>query len=819
MKFLEHLKAGLTYFDGAMGTQLMARGLGPGQAPESWNLSHPQQVLAIHRDYLAAGCQVISSNTFGAHPLKWENAPQLVQAGLSIARQAVDGWEGPAWVALDMGPTGRLMRPFGDLDFESAYRSFAGMVQAGRDQADLILIETLSDLFEAKAAILAAKENADLPVVVTLSLDEKGMLLTGGDIPALVALLEGLGVDALGLNCGLGPAEMLKLLPQLYEIASLPIVLCPNAGLPVSVDGKAVYKLSPQDFALAMEQLLRGGARGLGGCCGTTPEHLRQCVARTQHESPLPVHSRRRGWVSSYARAVDLAQGPYLVGERLNPTGKPRMKEALKNQDMDYLLLEAVRQVEAGAAILDVNVGLPGIDEAQAMAQAVQALQGVVDAPLQLDSADPQALERGLRLYAGCALINSVNGKPESMARVFPLAQKYGACVVALTLDESGIPPTAQGRLEVARRIIQEAGRYGIGPERIAVDPLCLAVSAVEGGAQATLEALAQLRAMGVATNLGVSNVSFGLPQRPRMNAAFLAMALCQGLDLAIVNPLSADMMDAWFTAQALLGRDAGCAGYIARFAQDAPEKRTIPDSAPSGQAAPGGGAVPGQAPAAGGAAGSKGGIQGDMSLEEAVVRGLKGQAAALAKEMLAHMAPMDIINQGLVPALDRVGAAFEQGKMFLPQLLMSADAASAGFEALKAALAQQGTGAQDQGKVVLATVQGDIHDIGKNIVKALLENYGFQVIDLGRDVPPERVVQAAKEQGARLVGLSALMTTTLEAMGQTIRQLRQAGDFQVVVGGAVLTPDFAQQLGADCYARDAMQTVRYAQQVYQGAP
>ena len=800
MKFLEHLQAGLTYFDGAMGTQLMARGLGPGQSPESWNLSNPQQVLAIHRDYLAAGCQVISSNTFGAHPLKWENAPQLVKAGLAIARQAVDGWTGPAWVALDMGPTGRLMRPFGDLDFESAYRSFAGMVQAGKDGADLILIETLSDLFEAKAAVLAAKENADLPVVVTLSLDEKGMLLTGGDIPALTALLEGLGVDALGLNCGLGPEEMLKLLPQLYQITSLPIVLCPNAGLPVSVDGKAVYTLSPEDFALAMERLLRGGARGLGGCCGTTPEHLLQCVARTQGQAPLPLGSRRRGWVSSYARAVDLAQGPYLVGERLNPTGKPRMKQALKNQDMDYLLLEAVRQVEAGAAILDVNVGLPGIDEAQAMAQAVEALQGVVDAPLQLDSADPQALERGLRLYAGCPLINSVNGKAQSMEQVFPLAQKYGACVVALTLDESGIPPTAQGRVAIAQRIVQEAGRYGIGPERIAVDPLCLAVSAVEGGAQATLDALSQLRALGVATNLGVSNVSFGLPQRPRMNAAFLAMALCQGLDLAIVNPLSADMMDAWFTAQALLGRDKGCAGYIARFAQSPPEERAASKS----------GAVPGPT------AGSKDVLQPDLTLEDAVVRGLKGQAAAIARGMLSHMSPMDIINQALVPALDRVGAAFERGKMFLPQLLMSADAASAGFEALKAALSQHGTGAQNQGKVVLATVQGDIHDIGKNIVKTLLENYGFQVIDLGRDVPPERVVQAAQAHETRLVGLSALMTTTLEAMGRTIRQLRQAGDFRVVVGGAVLTPDAAQQLGADFYARDAMQTVRYAQQVYQ---
>ena len=784
MKFLDHLMGGLTFFDGAMGTQLLARGLKPGQAPECWNLTEPDQVLAIHKAYLDAGCHVISTNTFGAHPLKDAGAPALIRAGLDIARRAVAESGHEAWVALDIGPTGRLMRPFGDLGFEEAYASFAGMVRAGRAGADLILIETLSDLFEAKAAVLAAKENADLPVVVTMSLDEKGKLLTGGDLDAMTALLEGLGADALGLNCGLGPAEMLKLLPELYQMSSLPIILCPNAGLPVSIDGRAAYELGPKDFARAMEKLLAGGGRGLGGCCGTTPEHMRLTVARLAGRAPLPLPPRRRARLSSYAKALDLSSGPYLVGERLNPTGKPRMKAALLGHDMDTLLLEAVKQVEAGARVLDVNVGLPGLDEPGAMAEAVGALQGVVDVPLQLDSVNAQALEQGLRLYAGCALINSVNGKMESMAQIFPLAKKYGACVVALTLDERGIAPTAQGRVDIARRIIDEAARYGIEPQRIVVDPLCLAVSATEGGANATLEALALLRQMGVATILGISNVSFGLPQRPRLNGAFFTMALQRGLSLAIVNPLSQEVMDAWFAARALLDLDPGCADYIGRFARPVTQKADV---------------------------------QPDMSLEEAVVKGLKGRAAALSQEMLKRMAPMAVIGEALVPALNRVGTAFEKGEMFLPQLLMSADAASAGFEVVRGALREQGAPGRSQGKVVLATVRGDIHDIGKNIVKALLENYGFQVVDLGKDVPPGRVAEAACSGGVRLVGLSALMTTTVGAMEETIRLLRETGEFRVMVGGAVLTPAYAAQIGADFYARDAMQAVRYAQKVYAG--
>lgn len=783
MKFLERLSRGPVFFDGAMGTQLIARGLVPGESSESWNISHPEAVQKVHEAYLQVGCQVLTTNTFGAHPLKWggEKATELIRAALAIARKAA----GNAYVALDMGPTGRLLKPFGDLSFPEAYASYAGMVQAGKDEADLILIETLTDLFEARAAVLAAKEHSALPVVVTMSLDEKGMLLTGSDVKAMIAALEGLGVDALGFNCGLGPVELAPFVKEAYSFATVPLLVSPNAGLPVSVNGRAVYQLPPEEFAGAMDVLLGLGARGLGGCCGTTPEHLHCMTRALAGKQPLLLPEKSRGRISSYARVLCPENGPFLVGERLNPTGKPRMKEALRRGDADFMLLEALRQEEHGADILDLNVGLPGIDEAGAMEELVDALQGVTRLPLQLDSSDPKALEAGLRRYCGCALINSVNGTRESMDLILPLARKYGASLVALTLDETGIPESAEDRVAIALKIIREAETYGIHRDRIIVDPLCMAISAGPGGAQATLKALDLLARQQIRTALGVSNVSFGLPDRPGLNAAMLTLALGNGLSFAIANPMDPVLLDAWQRFLALSGRDPGCAAYIARFAaQEQSEKAAVPD----------------------------------MTLQEAVIRGLKGQAAALTQELLKSLPPLRIIDEALIPALNQVGSAFETGKMFLPQLLMSADAASAGFQRIRLALATSGE-ARDKGTIVLATVQGDIHDIGKNIVRALLENYGYRVVDLGRDVAPERVMRAVEEEDAGLVGLSALMTTTVEAMERTIRLLKEKSACPVMVGGAVLTPDYAAAIGADYYCRDAMQSVRCAQTIFEPGP
>ena len=791
MTFLDALGTKRLFFDGGMGTLLQERGLAAGELPETWNLLHPEIVAGIHRAYLAAGANILTANTFGANALKFPaggpfDLEELVRAGVALARKArAEDPREDVFVALDLGPTGKLLSPMGDLDFEDAVALYAQVVRAGAAAgADLVLIETMSDTYETKAAVLAAKENCTLPVVATAVYAPSGKLLTGGTPEAMTALLEGLGVDALGVNCGLGPEQLSPMVEQLVRCSSLPLVVSPNAGLPHAENGATRFDIGPGEFARQMADIARLEVQVLGGCCGTTPEHIRALVEACR-EVPwsLPV-PKNRTFVSSYAQAVELGKAPVVIGERINPTGKKRFQQALREGDLQYILGQAFEQEQAGAQVLDVNVGLPDIDEGEMLTRVSEAIQAVLPLPLQLDTSDSAAMERALRRYNGKPMLNSVSGKAGSMEAVFPLVKKYGGVVVGLTLDEGGIPPTAEGRLAIARRIVETAARYGISKNELVIDPLTLTISSEPDAAQVTLEAVARIRAeLGVATILGVSNVSFGLPRRELINTAFFTMALHQGLSCAILNPNSEAMMGAWRSYLALSGADKQCRDYVAAYAA---------------QAAP--------PPAA---------ASGDLSLAEAVTRGVKESALRAAQAALAAgNPPLELVDQVLIPALDQVGQGFEAGRIYLPQLLMSAEAAKAAFEAVQAAMA--GTPRQRQGTVVLATVEGDIHDIGKNIVRVLLENYGFEVVDLGRDVAAEQVVEAAKRPGVRLVGLSALMTTTVVNMEKTIRALRAAcPEVKVVVGGAVLTGEYAAAIGADAYAPDAMSTVRFASQVY----
>ncbi|MBE5808192.1 MAG: homocysteine methyltransferase, partial [Clostridiales bacterium] len=665
---------------------------------------------------------------------------------------------------------------------------------------DLILEETMNDLYEAKAAVLAAKASG-LPVVLTTAYDSTHKLLTGADPKAVVAVAEGLDVDAVGVNCSLGPDQMLPIVDELVEYASVPVVVNPNAGLPRSEHGRTVYDVGPEDFARTMRVIAQKGAHGLGGCCGTTPDHIRALVGAVSDLRPVPFSEKERTLVASFTHAVEFGRRPVLIGERINPTGKKRLKEALRTNDLSYILGQGVTQQEQGADVLDVNVGLPEIDEPAMMRAVVDELQSVTDLPLQIDTTNVEAMETALRRVNGKAMINSVNGKEEVMRAVFPLAKKYGGLVVALTIDESGIPETAQGRVDVARRIIARAGEYGIKKKDIIVDPLAMSISADPGAAMVTLEAVRRIREeLGVMTSLGVSNISFGLPQRDMINGTFFAMALADGLDAAIMNPGSAEMMKAYRACLALRGMDEHCEGYIAFAERCAPLAQGAANApAQAKQAAPGIAREPALEPLAG-----------------AIVKGLRQRAAEEAEALLgAGRASIDLIDGALIPALDFVGKGFEENTVFLPQLLMSAEAAAAAFDAIREALSRSGAVQQIRGRVVLATVQGDIHDIGKNIVKVLLQNYGFEVIDLGRDVPPETVVETVLSEGIRLVGLSALMTTTVPAMEATIKLLREkAPECKVCVGGAVLNREYAESIGADRYCRDAMETVRYAEEV-----
>lgn len=790
MQFRELIGTRRLFFDGAMGTMLQSAGMPEGTVPELYGYENPDVVKRIHAAYLAAGCNVLKTNTFGANRLKLTPAGlsvgETIRAAVACARSAGNGG---FFVALDIGPTGKLLEPLGELSFDEAYDLFAEQIRAGVDAgADLILAETFSLPYEAKALILAAKENSDLPLFLSVTADEKGRMLTGLPVEAMGALAEAMGVDAFGLNCSVGPREMVAAAKRIAAATSIPLFFNPNAGLPKMNDsGSAAYDLLPDDFAEAVAELGEV-APILGGCCGTTPAHLFAVVGRCAN---LPLPEKReptRCLLSSGSRAVDLAERPIIIGERINPTGKPKLKEALRNRDLDYLVGEGVRQEDEGADVLDVNVGLPGIDEPETMVKAVRELQRSVTLPLQIDSADPAALEAALRRVNGRPLLNSVSGKREVMAAVFPVAKKYGAMLVALTLDDDGIPETAAGRVAVAEKILSEAERRGIPARDLLFDPLTMAVSA-GADPRVTLDALKTLSDRGLKTVLGVSNISFGLPEREHVNTAFLSAAIGAGLSAAILNPHSVPMTDAFRSSLALFGGDPHCLSYIAHFGA---KKEETPSQK----------------------------VESGATLTDAILHGMKSSAGALAREALAGGTdPLDLIEKTLIPALDRVGVLFENGTVFLPQLLLSADAAEAAFAVVREALSTGNGARAARGTIVLATVKGDIHDIGKNIVRVMLDSYGFRVIDLGRDVPAEEVLAAVKREGVALVGLSALMTTTVPSMRDTIALLRsEVPGCRVMVGGAVLTESCAREIGADRYCPDAMASVRYAEECFKNA-
>lgn len=773
------------FFDGAMGTILQEKGLAAGEAPELWNLLHPKDVLSVHISYLEAGVDIISANTFGANPFKCQEngvePEEVIAAGVRLAHQAVEQ-AGHGVVALDIGPSGKLLFPMGNLAFEEAVNAFAQMASAGADAgADCVLIETMNDLYEVKAALLGVKEATSLPVFVTTTFDESGKLLTGGDIKAVAAVLEGLGADAIGMNCGLGPKQMLALIKELRSLTSLPLVVNPNAGLPRERNGHTFFDVGPEEFSSCMKEIVLAGAWVIGGCCGTTPEHLRQTVKLCKGLSCQPLPEVSSTIVTSGCKAVEFGREPIIIGERINPTGKSRFKQALRDNDLPYILGEGIAQQEAGAHLLDVNVGLPEIDEQAMMCKVVTELQSLSPLPLQIDTSDPETMASAMRIYNGKPLVNSVTAKQSSMRAIFPLVKKYGGVVIGLTITENGIPETAQGRVEAARLIVETAKEYGIDKRDIIIDPLTMAVSAGQDAALVTLDALSRIRReLGVYTSLGVSNVSFGLPQRENVTSAFFLMALQAGLNAAIMNPLSHSMMRAYRSFCALSGYDEGCRAYIDAYAKTEP----VTTATASSQ---------------------------ELPLREAIEKGLKDKAGYAAEKLIKTMTGLEIINREIVPALDTVGQQFEAKTLFLPQLLMSADAAKAAFEVIKFHMDGQ---ASEQSKltIVIATVKGDVHDIGKNIVKVLLENYGFHVIDLGKDVMPEMVVDAVKRENAGLVGLSALMTTTVANMKETIDLLhRETPTVKIMVGGAVLTQEYADMIGADFYGADAMASVRYA--------
>ena len=799
MTFSEFLKDNIVYLDGGMGTLLQAKGLKPGDAPERWNISHPDVICVIHRDYFDAGSNVVCTNTFGANTLKYskDELEKIIKAAVKNAAdaRAQSSSAGEKFIALDIGPSGKLLKPLGDLDFEDAVGVFAETVRIGTScGVDLILIETMNDSYETKAALLAAKENSDLPVIVCNAYGEDGKLMTGASPAAMAAMLEGMGAAALGANCSLGPRQLRGVAMELLQNASVPVILKPNAGIPRSVDGKTVFDVTAEDFSDEVCELVKKGIRVVGGCCGTTPAYIKALTDKTRGMTPVPVRDKNLTVVSSYTHAVKLGKAPILIGERINPTGKKRFKQALLENDMDYILAEGVKQQEKGVHILDVNVGLPGIDEVTVLKNAVCELQAVIDLPLQIDTSDIRAMEAALRRYNGKAMINSVNGKEESMEAVFPLVKKYGGVVVALTLDENGIPATADGRVEIAEKILRRAAAYGIGKNDIVFDTLTMTVSADNTAALTTLEALRRIKnGLGCHTSLGVSNVSFGLPCRDAVNSVFFAMALENGLSAAIMNPYSADMMKTYYAYNALSGLDENCAAYIGASDSFA----AVPSP---GIAAP--------------AAAARTAEDFSSELQRAVVKGLRDRAADITRELLVSIPPLDIVNNEIIPALNIAGTGFENKTVYLPQLLMSAEAAKSAFEVIKTHMSGSGKTA-GKGVFVIATVHGDIHDIGKNIVKLLLENYGFDVVDLGKDVPPETVAEAVVGLHAPLAGLSALMTTTVPAMEETIKLLREKAPWcRTVVGGAVLTQEYADKIGADKYAKDAMETVRYAESV-----
>ena len=798
MNIKECLKKGYVILDGGMGTLLQREGLAPGELPERWNLTHPDVIKRIHRDYFDSGSNIVNANTFGANSLKFSPSELegIISSAIKNAKEAMGESSGrqEKWVALDIGPTGRMLEPLGDLSFEEAVEIFAQTVRLGvKHGADLVFIETMSDSYETKAALLAAKENSSLPVLVSCAYGKDGKLMTGASPAAMTALLEGMGADAIGVNCSLGPADIKNIVKEYLHYSSLPIIVKPNAGMPRVDGGQTVYDVSPDSFAEDMRTLVSMGATVVGGCCGTTPEYIGALKEAISDIPFAPSNKKDITLVSSYSRAVEIGKIPVIIGERINPTGKKRFKEALRSRDVDYILREAITEEDDGADILDVNVGLPEIDETEMLTTVIKRLQAVTPLPLQIDTSDFDSMEAALRIYNGKPLINSVSGKEESLEKILPLAKKYGGTVIALCLDGNGIPEKAEGRLEIARKILEKAKEYGIDEKDIVFDPLALTVSADKQAGRETLRAVRMIsEELGCHTSLGVSNVSFGLPGRDSLNASFLTSALTLGLSAAIVNPHSREMMQAFYTHNALMGLDDGFKTYI-EFSENNVTQCVKRDE----------GKEKAQEAFA-------------SEIEMAIVKGLGSLASEATKELIVSVPPLDIIEKHVIPALDRVGRDYECGRAYLPGLLMSAEAARESFDVIKAHV---GASAGDKCKVILATVEGDIHDIGKNIVKLLLENYGFCVTDLGRDVKPERIVSEVLIGNAPIVGLSALMTTTVPAMERTIALIKEkAPKTKVIVGGAVLTEEYAQRIGADYYAKDAMEGVRIASEIFEAS-
>lgn len=788
MNIRDFIKNNIVYLDGGMGTLLQKSGLQPGELPERWNISHPEVIKEIHKSYYDSGSNIVNTNTFGANSLKFgtDELSEIIYHAVKNADEARKASSGnqEKFIALDVGPTGKLLKPLGDLDFEDAVKAFAEVISLGvKYGVDLITIETMNDSYETKAAVLAAKENSDLPIIVTNAYGENGRLMTGADPAVMAAMLEGMGVDAIGANCSLGPKQLMVVMDALLKYCSVPVAFKPNAGLPKS-DGKVTYyDVDAEEFAQDIKLAVANGVRIVGGCCGTTPEYIKKVCKLTRDMRPKEIEKKTYSVCTSYNKAVFFGEKPILIGERINPTGKKRFKQALLENDIGYILQEAVNQQTKGVHVLDVNVGLPGIDEAQMLTNSVCELQCVTDLPLQIDSSDPVAMGSALRRYNGKAMINSVNGKEENLNAIFPLVKKYGGFVVALTLDEKGIPSTVDGRMKIARKILLTAALYGINKKDIIFDPLAMTVSADKMSAVTTLETVKKItEQLGCNTSLGVSNVSFGLPSRDLVNAAFFTTAMENGLSAAIMNPYSERMMEAYYSFNVVKGLDENCMDFI-NFASQQEVQPTAKQ-------------------------------ENSLTLKEAIEKGLKEKASEITTAMLGNSAPLDIVNAHVIPALDNVGKRFEEKKLFLPQLLMSAEAAKASFEVIKATMSADGSSVK-KGSIVIATVHGDIHDIGKNIVKLLLENYGYNVIDLGKNVPPETVLKAVTDNHAPLVGLSALMTTTVPAMEETVKLIKEIAPWcKTVVGGAVLTQDYADKIGADKYAADAMESVRYAESV-----
>lgn len=795
---LDYLKDHLLILDGAMGTLLQAAGLQSGEAPELWNLSHPDVIRSIHADYYRAGSHVVSANTFGANILHFDEKTlqEIVSSAVRLAKEAAAEAPDtcPRYVALDIGPTGKLLKPYGDLDFEEAVTVFSKTIRLGTDAgADLIFIETMNDSYETKAALLAAKETSHLPVFVSNAFGSDGKLMTGASPEAMTALLEGMGADAIGTNCSFGPDALHPVVERFLNSASIPVLFKPNAGMPRVENGKTVYDVGPDAFAESVAEMVQHGVRICGGCCGTTPDYIRALAKRVLSLSPLPIQPKDATVIASYTHAVSFGVSPILIGERINPTGKKRFKQALSDHDIGYVLREGIAQQDAGAHVLDVNVGMPGIDEPALLTEVVCELQSVVDLPLQVDTSSPTAMARALRIVNGKPLINSVNGTKESMDAIFPLARKYGGVLICLTLDEHGIPETAEGRVQIARKILGQAASYGIARKDLIFDPLAMTVSSSSDAALVTLTALKRIREeLHCHTSLGVSNVSFGLPSRDGINSTFFALALENGLSCAIMNPHSFDMMRTYHAFNALHGIDDHCMDYITYVENHAPALSS-PSAVPVKQVQQ---------------------AENGTMLQTAVEKGLKEEASRLAAEALQSLPPLDVISKEIVPALNHVGERFEKKTLFLPQLLMSAEAASSAFDVVRAAM-QENRAVRERSHFVLATVKGDIHDIGKNIVRLLMESYGFLVTDLGKDTPPETILEAVIRLHAPMCGLSALMTTTVPAMEETIALIHQKAPWcRVIVGGAVMTQDYADRIGADAYAPDAMACVRIAEEI-----